>query len=243
MGFVYVDQISKLVLEQSVQVVWIIVCDIGNGKVQIFGVVEYCVLYISIDLLQSMIWEEKLDILCWVDKVVWVVDQWVQEVLVSLSGVYELILIVVIDGILVVDVCLLVCFFVSVLVEEDGKCECGSSGGGGCFGYDYFFVFQEGDVWVDVWVKEVVCMVLVNFLVVVVFVGMLLVVFGVGWSGVLLYEVVGYGLEGDFNWCGILVFSGYMGELVVFELCIVVDDGIIVDCCGLVVIDDEGMLG
>lgn len=187
--------------------------------------------------------EEKLDILCCVDKVVCEADKCVQEVIVSFSGVYELILVVVIDGTLVVDVCLLVCFFVSVFVEEDGKRERGVSGGGGCFGYEFFFVDFDGEVCVDVWVKEVVCMVLVNFFVVVVLVGIMLVVFGVGWLGVLLYEVVGYGLEGDFNCCGILVFSGQVGELVVLELCIVVDDGMMVDCCGLVVIDDEGMLG
>lgn len=128
--------------------------------------------------------------------------------IVSFSGVYELILVAVIDGTLAADVRSLVRFFVSVFVEEDGKRERGVSGGGGRFGYEFFFVDFDGEVRADVWVKEVVRMALVNFFVVVVLAGIMSVVFGVGWSGVLLYEAVGYGLEGDFNRRGILVFSG-----------------------------------
>lgn len=46
-------------------------------------------------------------------------------------------LVVVIDGILVVDVWLLICFNIFVIVEWDGCCECGSVGGGGCVVYDW----------------------------------------------------------------------------------------------------------
>lgn len=48
--------------------------------------------------------------------------------------------------------------------------------------------------------------------VIVLFVGLMLVVLGNGWLGVLLYEVVGYGLEGDFNCKGVFMFSGCMGK-------------------------------
>lgn len=92
------------------------------------------------------------------------------------------------------------------------------------------------------YVCEVLCQVLVNFEVIFVLVGILLVVMGVGWFGVLFYEVVGYGLEGDFNCKGSFVYSGWVGEKVVLSLCIIVDDGILVGCCGLLSVDDEGML-
>lgn len=65
--------------------------DTGNGKVQTLGAVEHRALYTSIDPLQSMTREEKLDILRRVDKVARAADQRVQEVSASLSGVYELI--------------------------------------------------------------------------------------------------------------------------------------------------------
>ncbi len=136
--------------------------DTGNGKVQTLGAVEHRALYTSIDPLQSMTREEKLDILRRVDKVARAADQRVQEVSASLSGVYELILVAATDGTLAADVRPLVRLSVSVLVEEDGKRERGSSGGGGRFGYDYFLASQEGDVRADAWAKEAVRMALVN---------------------------------------------------------------------------------
>ena len=68
-----------------------IVRDHGDGKVQTLGAVEYSSLYTSVDPLQSMSREEKLDILRRVDKVARAADKRVQEVSASLSGVYELI--------------------------------------------------------------------------------------------------------------------------------------------------------
>ncbi len=216
--------------------------DSGNGKVQTLGAVEHRALYTSIDPLQSMTREEKLDILRRVDKVARAADQRVQEVSASLSGVYELILVAATDGTLAADVRPLVRLSVSVLVEEDGKRERGSSGGGGRFGYDYFLA-SEGDVRADAWAKEAVRMALVNLSAVAAPAGMLPVVLGAGWPGVLLHEAVGHGLEGDFNRRGTSVFSGHMGELVASELCTVVDDGTIADRRGSVAIDDEGTPG
>ena len=220
-GFAYADQISRLALEQSVQAARTIVRDHGDGKVHTLGAVEYSALYTSIDPLQSMSREEKLDILRRVDKTARAADKRVQEVSASLSGVYELILV----------------------AEEDGKRERGASGGGGRFGYDYFLAVQDGEVRADVWAREAVRMALVNLTAVAAPAGMLPVVLGAGWPGVLLHEAVGHGLEGDFNRRGTSVFSGHMGELVASELCTVVDDGTIANRRGSVAIDDEGTPG
>ncbi|HHW0609685.1 TPA: metallopeptidase TldD-related protein [Escherichia coli] len=129
-GFAYADQISLLALEQSAQAARTIVRDSGDGKVQTLGAVEHSPLYTSVDPLQSMSREEKLDILRRVDKVAREADKRVQEVTASLSGVYELILVAATDGTLAADVRPLVRLSVSVLVEEDGKRERGASGGG-----------------------------------------------------------------------------------------------------------------
>ncbi len=212
-GFAYADQISLLALEQSAQAARTIVRDSGDGKVQTLGAIEHSPLYTSVDPLQSMSREEKLDILRRVDKVAREADKRVQEVTASLSGVYELILVAATDGTLAADVRPLVRLSVSVLVEEDGKRERGASGGGGRFGYEFFLA------------------------------GSTAVVRGGGWPGVLLHEAVGHGLEGDFNRRGTSVFSGQVGELVASELCTVVDDGTMVDRRGSVAIDDEGTPG
>lgn len=242
-GFAYADQISRLALEQSAQAARTIVRDHGDGKVHTLGGVEHRSLYTSIDPLQSMSREEKLDILRRVDKTARAADKRVQEVSASLTGVYELILVAATDGTLAADVRPLVRLSVSVLVEEDGKRERGASGGGGRFGYDYFLDSQDGDVRADVWAREAVRMALVNLTAVAAPAGMLPVVLGAGWPGVLLHEAVGHGLEGDFNRRGTSVFSGHMGELVASELCTVVDDGTIAHRRGSLAIDDEGTPG
>lgn len=239
-GFAYADQISLLALEQSAQAARTIVRDSGDGKVQTLGAVEHSPLYTSVDPLQSMSREEKLDILRRVDKVAREADKRVQEVTASLSGVYELILVAATDGTLAADVRPLVRLSVSVLVEEDGKRERGASGGGGRFGYEFFLADLDGEVRADAWAKEAVRMALVNLSAVAAPAGTMPVVLGAGWPGVLLHEAVGHGLEGDFNRRGTSVFSGQVGELVASELCTVVDDGTMVDRRGSVAIDDEG---
>ena len=242
-GFAYADQISLLALEQSAQAARTIVRDNGDGKVQTLGAVEHSPLYTSVDPLQSMSREEKLDILRRVDKVAREADKRVQEVTASLSGVYELILVAATDGTLAADVRPLVRLSVSVLVEEDGKRERGASGGGGRFGYEFFLADLDGEVRADAWAKEAVRMALVNLSAVAAPAGTMPVVLGAGWPGVLLHEAVGHGLEGDFNRRGTSVFSGQVGELVASELCTVVDDGTMVDRRGSVAIDDEGTPG
>lgn len=153
-GFAYADQISLLALEQSAQAARTIVRDSGDGKVQTLGAVEHSPLYTSVDPLQSMSREEKLDILRRVDKVAREADKRVQEVTASLSGVYELILVAATDGTLAADVRPLVRLSVSVLVEEDGKRERGASGGGGRFGYEFFLADLDGEVRADAWAKK-----------------------------------------------------------------------------------------
>ncbi|MGP3590985.1 metalloprotease TldD [Vagococcus sp. WN89Y] len=242
-GFAYADQISLLALEQSAQAARTIAREEGNGQVKTLGAVEHTSLYTSIDPLQSMSREEKLDILRRVDKVARAADKRVQEVSASLSGVYELILVAATDGTLAADVRPLVRLSVSVQVEDNGKRERGSSGGGGRFGYDWFLQEEEGDVRAEAWAKEAVRMALVNLSAVAAPAGTLPVVLGAGWPGVLLHEAVGHGLEGDFNRRGTSAFSGQMGKLVASELCTVVDDGTIADRRGSLAIDDEGTPG
>ena len=60
------------------------------------------------------------------------------QVVISISGVYEEILIAATDGTFCTDIRPLIRFNCSVLMEKDGRRERGSSGAGGRFAYDYF---------------------------------------------------------------------------------------------------------
>ncbi len=66
------------------------------------------------------------------------------------------------------------------------------------------------------------------------------VVLGNAWSGVLLHEAVGHGLEADFNRKGLSRYSGQIGERVASPLVTVIDDGTRAGSRGSLNVDDEG---
>ncbi|WP_027713368.1 metalloprotease TldD [Dickeya chrysanthemi] len=242
-GFAYADQITLNALQQSAQAARSIVREQGNGAVKTLGEVPHRGLYPQANPLDSLSREEKIALLQRVDATARAADSRVQEVTASLTGVYELILVAATDGTLAADVRPLVRLSVSVLVEESGRRERGSSGGGARTGYDYFWQQAEGEVRAEAWAKEAVRMALVNLSAVAAPAGPMPVVLGAGWPGVLLHEAVGHGLEGDFNRRGTSVFSGQVGKLVASELCTVVDDGTLEGRRGSLAIDDEGVPG
>ncbi|GAB1439973.1 metalloprotease TldD [Providencia sp.] len=242
-GFAYADQISLQALTQSATAARSIVNQQGSGKSQILANVEYKKLYSVTDPLQSLSREQKIDLLHRVDQIARAEDPRVIEVNASLTGVYEQVLVAATDGTLAADIRPLVRLSVSVLVEHDGKRERGSSGGGGRYGYEYFLEIHQGQVVAEQYAREAVRMALVNLSAIAAPAGMMPVVLGAGWPGVLLHEAVGHGLEGDFNRRGTSVFSGQVGEQVASPLCTVVDDGTIVGRRGSLAIDDEGVPG
>ncbi|PQQ39198.1 MULTISPECIES: metalloprotease TldD [Photorhabdus] len=242
-GFAYADQITLNALQQSAQAARSIVHENGNGKVHTFGEVTYSQLYAAIDPLQSFSREEKIALLQRVDQVARAEDPRVQEVNASLTGIYERVLVAATDGTLAADIRPLVRLSVTVLVEDNGKREHGTSGGGGRYGYEYFLEVASGQIRAEQFAREAVRMALVNLSAVAAPAGTMPVVLGAGWPGVLLHEAVGHGLEGDFNRRGTSVFSGQIGEKVASELCTVVDDGTIKGRRGSLAIDDEGVPG
>jgi len=242
-GFAYADQVTLNALQQSAQAARTIVRESGQGKIHTLGAVAYHALYTPRDPLQSLPREEKIALLHQVDRLARTLDSRVQEVTASLTGVYETVLVAATDGTLAADVRPLVRLSVSVLVEQDGRRERGSSGGGARCGYDYFLQLENGEVRADAYARDAVRMAVLNLGAVAAPAGSMPVVLGAGWPGVLLHEAVGHGLEGDFNRRGTSVFSGQMGKLVASSLCTVVDDGTMPDRRGSLAIDDEGVPG
>ena len=143
------------------------------------------------------------------------------------------------DGTLAADVRPLVRLSVTVIAEQKlaGKMqrETGSSGGGGRFGLDYF-----DDALLQHYVDEAVNAALTNLQAQPAPAGVMDVVLGNGWPGVLLHEAIGHGLEGDFNRKGSSAFAGRMGQRVAAKGVTVLDDGTLPGRRGSLNIDDEG---
>ena len=125
---------------------------------------------------------------------------------------------------------------VSVIVEKDGRREAGSAGGGGRVGLDG--LIDPAD-W-QAKAREALRVALVNLEAVPAPAGVMDVVLGPGWPGILLHEAIGHGLEGDFNRKGSSAFAGLMGERIASKGVTVLDDGTIPDRRGSITIDDEG---
>lgn len=242
-GFAYTDQIAYNTLVQSVNAARSIVSEQGDGRIQIFGDTSGKRCYDLLDPLQSLSKEAKLDILHQADSAARAEDHRVQQVNASLNAVYELILIAASDGTLAADIRPLVRLSVSVLLQDNGKGEQGSSGGGGRFGYSWFLEQEQQQTRAEALAREAVRIAQVNINAKPAPAGSMAVVLGAGWPGVLLHEAVGHGLEGDFNRRGTSVFSGKIGEQVASALCTVVDDGTLNGRRGSLSIDDEGVPG
>lgn len=235
-GFAYSDEIVLPALLESCKAARAIARGGQGGSVQSWKFCTGNALYLPDNPLDSMNETEKVDVLRLLDSLARRQDPRIKQVMVSLAGTHEMVLIANSDGLMAADVRPLVRLNVSVIAEQGGRLEQGSAGGGGRVSYDYFT--REGRA--QSYVHEAVRMALLNLEAVDAPAGTMNVVLGPGWPGVLLHEAVGHGLEGDFTYKGTSVFSGRIGERVAGKGITVVDDGTLVNRRGSLNIDDEG---
>ncbi|NQY42205.1 MAG: metalloprotease TldD [Legionellales bacterium] len=163
-------------------------------------------------------------------------DPCITRVDASLSGSYEIVLIITNEGTWHADIRPLVRLNVSVLAEKNGRREKASAGFGGRYSYSYF---RDNNI-IDKIVKDALLEANTNLESVAAPAGQMPVVLGSGWPGVLLHEAVGHGLEGDFIRKKTSVFSNMLGQQIAASDVTVVDNGTIPDRRGSLNIDDEG---
>ena len=192
--------------------------------------------YSALDPLLSFGERERIELLEAVDAEARAQDPRIKQVIVSLAGEHDRVLVAAADGRLAADVRPLVRLNVSVVAEQGTRREQASSGGGGRYDYHYFL---EADRALG-YAREAVRQALVSLEAEDAPAGTMTVVLGPGWPGVLLHEAVGHGLEGDFNRKGSSAFAGRVGERVATPACTVVDDGTLPNRRGSLSIDDEG---
>ncbi|GHE99270.1 metalloprotease TldD [Thalassotalea profundi] len=239
-GFAYSDDITPEALTIAADAAKGIANADKSATVHAFKKRTAPVIYQANDPLSSLAQEQKIALLHEVEAHARAVDARVKQVIVSLSGVFEKILVAASDGTYATDIRPLVRLNCSVLVEANGKRERASSGGGARTDYSYFFEPLNGKARYLSYAEEAVRQALVNLVAVESPAGNFPVVLGSGWPGVLLHEAVGHGLEGDFNRKGSSTFSGKVGQQVTSKHCTIVDDGTLQNRRGSLSIDDEG---
>ena len=238
-GFAYTDDLALPQLLEAAKSARAIAQSGNSGIQAISARSDTPQLYAPLNPLESLSEQDKLDLMRRVDAEARAADPRVQQVIVSLVAAHDTVLVVDNRGELAGDVRPLVRLNVSVIVEQDGRREQGSAGGGARRALN-FFLEEERALG---YAREAVRQALVNLEAVPAPAGLLPVVLGPGWPGVLLHEAVGHGLEGDFNRKGTSAFSGRIGEQVASPLCTVVDDGTLPDRRGSLSVDDEGTPG
>jgi TldD protein len=192
-------------------------------------------LYTPNDPLASISDDAKITLLKECEAIARARDPRVTQVMVSLACEHVVMLVLRSDGVVAADVRPLCRISVSAIVEAGGKREQGRSGGGGRYGFERF-----DKAYLTKRANEAVDMALLNLDARPAPAGVMSVVCGPGWPGVLLHEAVGHGLEGDFNRKGASAFSGRIGERVAAKGVTVVDDGTLKDRRGSLTVDDEG---
>jgi len=242
-GFAYSDQIQLDSLKQSAIAARGIAQQGQSGTVKTFSRSDNQTVYSATNPLESLQKQQKIELLKQLDAYIRTKEPMVEEVSVSLSGVYEQVLVAATDGTYAGDIRPLVRLSVSVLLQKGDRRERGSAGGGGRYGYEYFLESDGGEQRAYHFADEAIRQALVNLEADAAPAGTMPVVLGAGWPGVLLHEAVGHGLEGDFNRKESSVFSGKVGEKVTSSLCTIVDDGTLKDLRGSINIDDEGVAG
>ncbi|MEM9549937.1 MAG: metalloprotease TldD [Pseudomonadota bacterium] len=193
-------------------------------------------LYTDMDPIEGAEFPVKVETLRAIDAYAREADPRVVQVSASIAASHQEVEILRPDGTHLRDVRPMTRVNVSVIVEQDGRRETGSSGGGGRIGLDGLLDPVDWKSKTD----EAIRIATVNLAAVPAPAGEMEVVLGPGWPGILLHEAVGHGLEGDFNRKGTSAFAGLMGQQVAARGVTVLDDGTLPDRRGSITIDDEG---
>ncbi|MAQ84339.1 MAG: metalloprotease TldD [Maritimibacter sp.] len=234
-GYAHSSEISEKALKRAVETARLAVGD-GGGTLAEAPQHTNVKLYGDRNPMEDFAFPVKIDTLREIDAFARALDKRVVQVTAALAASLQEVEILRPEGTLVRDVRPMARLNVSVIVEENGRRESGSHGGGGRIGLTGLV---DRENW-EAAAREALRVALVNLSAEPAPAGVMDVVLGAGWPGVLLHEAVGHGLEGDFNRKKTSAFAGLMGQRVAAPGVTVLDDGTIPDRRGSLTVDDEG---
>ena len=234
-GYAHSTTIDEHALRRAVGTARLAVGD-GGGTMSAAPAGTNRKLYSDDDPMEQATFPAKIDLLREIDAFARDLDPRVVQVSVSLAASHQEVLILRPEGTLVTDTRPMSRININIMVEENGKRESGNMGGGGRAG---LIGLIGPDHWQGV-AREALRIALVNLDAEPAPAGVMDVVLGPGWPGILLHEAIGHGLEGDFNRKGTSAFAGLMGQQIAAKGVTVLDDGTIPDRRGSITVDDEG---
>lgn len=180
--------------------------------------------------------EDRVQLLHLIDAEARKFDSRITKVMASFSLEHRMMLVAATDGMLTGDVQPLTRLQVSCIAEDGKTRQVGTFGGGGRVAFSFY---NEQDR-AKHYAREAARQAVLNLDAVEAPAGIMPVVLGGGWPGILLHEAIGHGLEADFNRRKTSAFSNLIGQRVASESCTIVDDGTLPGRRGSLNIDDEG---
>ena len=234
-GYAHSTELTEAALMRAAETARLAV-GAGGGSLAAAPAATNRKLYGDFDPIAGAPFPVKIETLREIDAFARDLDPRVVQVSATLAAALQEVVILRPDGRRVSDIRPMARLNVSVIVEQDGRRESGGTGGGGRIPLDTL-IAREG--W-EPMVREALRIALVNLRAEPAPAGVMDVVLGPGWPGILLHEAVGHGLEGDFNRKKASAFAGLMGSRVAAPGVTVIDDGTIPDRRGSITVDDEG---
>ena len=179
---------------------------------------------------------ERVDLLTLIDQEARRYDPRITKVMASVNTESKTMMVATTEGLRVGDVQPLSRLQVTCIAEDGHNRQVGTFGGGGRVGFSFYHEEERARSYA----REAARQAILNLEAVDAPAGIMPVVLGSGWPGILLHEAIGHGLEADFNRKKTSAFSHLLGQRVASEECTIVDDGTLPFRRGSLNIDDEG---
>ncbi len=234
-GYAHSTEMTEAALARAVETARLAVGDGGGTMAAPPSGTNTC-LYTDADPISGTGFPVKLETLREIDAFARDLDPRVVQVSATILASHQEVVILHPEGQEVADTRPMTRLNVSVIVEENARREAGSAGGGGRVGLDGLI---DPNDW-QAKAQEALRIALINLRAEPAPAGVMDVVLGPGWPGILLHEAIGHGLEADFNRKGSSAFAGLMGQQIAAPGVTVLDDGTIPDLRGSISVDDEG---
>ena len=237
-GYAHSTEVTAHAIRRAAETARLAVGD-GGGTMADAPVATNQKRYDEIDPISEASFGVKVDKLREIDEFTRALDARVVQVSATLAASLQEVEILRPEGGSVRDIRPMARINVSVIVEQDGRRESGYHGTGGRASLDNWI---NAETW-QAAAREALRIALVNLEAEPAPAGVMDVVLGAGWPGILLHEAIGHGLEGDFNRKGSSAFAGLMGQRIAAKGVTVLDDGTLPDRRGSITVDDEGTPG